>query len=96
MTTWHLSEARRFLGELALPLELVDAARLDAWLIEYCRNTGTNIVGKNDVRQRGPGPLRKGARLDAAINELANLDRLRQMKDGKRQTIAMNPELLLL
>ena len=94
ITLWHLSEARRFFGELALPLELADAARLDAWLIEYCRNTGTNTVGKNDVRQRGPGPLRKGARLDAAISELADFDRVRLMKDGKRQTIAVNPELM--
>ncbi len=96
VAAWHLSEARRFFGELALPVEQADAVRLDTWLIEYCRNTKTNIVGKNHVRQRGPGPLRHGARLDAAINELAELDRLRLTKDGRRQTIAVNPGLLLL
>lgn len=30
ITAWHLSEARRFFGELALPAELADAARLDS------------------------------------------------------------------
>jgi len=27
----HLTEARRFFSELALPEELADAAKLDAW-----------------------------------------------------------------
>lgn len=92
ITAWHLSEARRFFGELALPAELADAARLDGWLIEHCRQARTHMVGKNHVRQHGP--LRDGARLDAAIRELAELDRLRLEKDGKRLTIHLNPALV--
>lgn len=92
ITAWHLSEARRFFGELALPAELADAARLDRWLIEYCRQQRTHMVGKNHARQHGP--LRDGARLDAAIRELATLDRLRLEKDGKRLTIHLNPALV--
>ncbi len=91
ITAWHLSEARRFFGELALPAELADAARLDSWLIEHCRRERTHMVGKNHVRQHGP--LRDGARLDTAIRELAELDRLRLEKDGKRLTIHLNPAL---
>jgi putative DNA primase/helicase len=91
ITAWHLSEARRFFGELALPAELADAARLDAWLIEHCQRGRTHMVGKNHVRQHGP--LRDGARLDTAIRELAELDRLRLEKDGKRLTIHLNPAL---
>jgi putative DNA primase/helicase len=41
------------------------------------------MVGKNHVRQHGT--LRDGGRLDTAIRELAELDRLRLEKDGKRQ-----------
>ena len=92
ITAWHLSEARRFFGELALPAELADAARLDSWLIEHCGQTRTHMVGKNHVRQHGP--LRDGGRLDAAIRELAELDRLRLEKDGKRRTIHLNPALM--
>ncbi len=92
ITAWHLSEARRFFGELALPAELADAARLDSWLIELCRQERTHLVGKNHVRQHGP--LRDGARLDMAIRELAELDRLRLEKDGKRLTIHLNPALV--
>jgi putative DNA primase/helicase len=91
IAAWHLSEARRFFGELALPAELVDAARLDGWLIEYCQRERTHMVGKNHVRQHGP--LRDGGRLDAAIRELAELERLRLEKDGKRLTIHLNPAL---
>jgi len=91
IAAWHLSEARRFFGELALPAELADAARLDAWLIEHCRKGQAHSVGKNYVRQHGP--IRAGVRLDAAICELAELERLRLVKDGKRLTIELNPAL---
>ncbi len=50
------------------------------------------MVGKNHVRQHGP--LRDGGRLDPAIRELAELDRLRLEKDGKRLTIHLNPALV--
>ena len=93
ITAWHLSEARRFLGELALPAELADAAQLDSWLIGYCQRVRTHIVGKNHVRQHGP--LRDGKRLDAAIQELAELDRLELVKVGKRLTIHLNPALVM-
>jgi len=93
IAAWHLSEARRFFGELALPAELADAARLDCWLIEHCRQARTHMVGKNHVRQHGP--LRDGARLDTAIRELAELDRLQLVKDGKRLTIHLNPALVI-
>lgn len=92
IAAWHLSESRRFFGELALPAELADAARLDNWLIEHCRDGRKRIVGKNHIRQHGP--LRDGARLEAAIRELADLDRVRLEKDGKRLTIHLNPALV--
>lgn len=92
IVAWHLEEARRFFGELALPAELADAVRLDGWLLDYCRRKGVAIVAKNHVRQHGP--LRDGTRLDIAIEELSDLDRLRLEKDGKRLTIRINPELL--
>ncbi|MHB8472910.1 MAG: DUF3987 domain-containing protein [Gammaproteobacteria bacterium] len=93
IAAWHLNEARRFFGELALPAELANAARLDTWLIGHCWRERTHLVGKNHTRKHGP--LRDGAALDAAIRELADLDRVRLVKDGKRQTIMVNPSLLI-
>ena len=92
IAAWHLNEARRFFGELALPDELANAARLDSWLLEYCRRVRTHLVGKNHARQHGP--LRDGVALNTAIGELADLDRVRLVKDGKRLTIHVNPKLL--
>lgn len=92
IAAWHLNESRRFFGELALPQELADAVRLDTWLITQCRKRRGYFVGKNYVRQRGP--IRDGTRLDAAIRELAELDRLRLEKDGKRRTIHLNPAVV--
>lgn len=92
IVAWHLSEARRFFGEIALPAELADTARLDSWLIEHCSRLQTHFVGKNQVRQHGP--LRDGVRLDSAIRELVELDRLRLEKNGKRLMIYLNPALL--
>ncbi|MDQ9168993.1 DUF3987 domain-containing protein [Oxalobacteraceae bacterium R-40] len=91
IAAWHLHEARRFFGELALPAELADAARLDSWLITHCKREHTHSVSKNHVRQHGP--IRDITRLDAAIRELTTLDRLRLVKEAKRLTIQINPAL---
>lgn len=93
LAVWHLNEARRFFGELALPAELANAARLDTWLIAHCQRERTHFVGKNHIRQYGP--LRDGATLDAAIRELTALDRVRLDHDGKRQAIKVNPALVI-
>ena len=92
IAAWYLNEARRFFGELAQPPELVDAARLDRWLMDSCRRHGVELVRKNHTRQHGP--LRDGAKLDAAIRELVELDRVALVKDGKRLIIHVNPALL--
>ena len=91
IAAWHLHESRRFFGELALPAELADAVRLDNWLIEHCRRESDCMVSKNRVRQYGP--LRDAAKLDAAIKELADLDRVRITKTGKKTTVQVNPAL---
>jgi putative DNA primase/helicase len=92
ITAWHLSEAQRFFGELALPAELADAMRLDNWLIEYCRRETVQTINKRYLQQHGP--VRDGVRLDAALMELIQLDRLRVRKDGRRVDLELNPALL--
>ncbi len=65
---------------------------IDPRLLEHCQRERTLIVGKNHVRQHGP--LRDGARLDAAIRELGELDRLRLEREGKRLMLYLNPALV--
>jgi putative DNA primase/helicase len=70
---WHLNEARRFFGGLALPAGLADAARLESWLVDRCRKNGSNEVPTKDVQQFGPSGLREKAKIDAAMMELEEL-----------------------
>ena len=94
IAAWHLNESRRFFGELALPAELADAARLDTWLVEYCRREGTHLVPIAKLQQFGPGGLRSKATIETALRELEEAGRARTEREGKRKMIAVNPALL--
>lgn len=94
VAAWHLNESRRFFGELALPVELANAARLDTWLIQYCRREQTNVVARKKVQQFGPGGLREKAALTEALRELAEAGRVRVVHKGRRKEILVNPVLI--
>ncbi len=92
LVAWHLNESRAFFGEIALPKELADAVRTDRWLVGEAKAKGSCTMNKRYVRQHGK--VRDGKRLDAAIKELESLDRLREIKDGKKALLQLNPLLL--
>jgi putative DNA primase/helicase len=89
---WHLSEARRFLGGMALPRALANAIKLDTWLILGCRQRGTERIQTREVMNRGPNPVRLKADLLGAMAELTDAHRARLEDDGR--AIAINPNLL--
>ena len=91
---WHLSEARRFLGEFCMPEELTNAARLESWLIKWCRKKGCTIISRRDIQQYGPYGLRRKAALNAALGELVELGRAREVKTGTNRGIHINPAVL--
>lgn len=95
IAAWHLNEARRFFGELALPAELADAARLDSWLLNYCRRQKTHIVPRREVQRNvTPVHLRQKAVLEDALRELIEAGRVLLVQDGRRKEIHINPALL--
>lgn len=94
IAAWHLSESRRFFGELALPEELGLVVRLDEWLIEFCCKNKTNRVPISQLQQFGPGRLRSKAAIRTAMIELEATHRAKTVIDGKRKIIAVNPKLL--
>jgi putative DNA primase/helicase len=95
IAAWHLHEARRFYGELALPKEQADAARLDTWLLDYCRREKTNVIPRREIQRNvTPGHLRQRAALDIALGELVDAGRVRLIQDGRRREIHVNPALL--
>jgi putative DNA primase/helicase len=95
IAAWHLHEARRFFGELALPEEQANAVRLDAWLIDYCLREKTNIIPRREVQRNiTPVHLRQKMALESALTELLESDRVRLVQDGRRKEIHLNPMLL--
>jgi hypothetical protein len=92
IVAWHLSESKRFFGELSVPDDLANTARLDKWLIGHCLSEGTSTVGKRTAQQFGP--LRKADPLSAALKTLEDMERLRVQRVGKQIVIHVNPALL--
>ena len=92
IAAWHLHEARRFFGELALPVEFADAARLDSWLIEYCQRKRTLLIPTREAQRLGP--VRDKEKLTTALRELKELDRLRVTQEGRQKIIKISPALV--
>ncbi len=95
IAAWHLNEARRFLGELAMPVELAHPLRLEAWMLDYCRRERTDQVPTREVQRCGPGGLRDKAAFTAALKELEELGRARTLQDGRKKMVQINPALLV-
>lgn len=91
---WHLYEARRFFGEIALPEELNNAVMLDQWLIDHCTKHNTDHIGKTTAMQRAPTKLRKKAALEDALNTLEQAHRIRRVIEARTEYIEINPALL--
>jgi len=90
IAAWHLNEARRFFGELALPSDLADAIRVDQFVTRQ-RRAGIDNLPRRELRQYGP--VRDKARLDTALRELVALGRIREVAHGRQTVIQLNPAL---
>ncbi|MDD2465464.1 MAG: DUF3987 domain-containing protein [Desulfobulbus sp.] len=91
---WHLYEARRFLGEIALPVQLSSAAKLDAWLLEHCRQNRVEEISTRDAQRLGPNCTREKSALDGALQELAEAGRVQIVESKRRRLVKINPALL--
>jgi putative DNA primase/helicase len=91
---WHLYEARRFLGEIALPVQLSSAAKLDAWLLEHCWQNRVEEISTRDAQRLGPNCTREKSTLDGALQELAEAGRVQIVESKRRRLVKVNPALL--
>lgn len=91
LVAWHLSEARRFFNEVALPLELADATRLDRWLLDHAARMGADHIATREAQRLGP--IRARERLNDALECLDELNRTRLVREGRRRLIYLNPRI---
>lgn len=95
IAAWHLAEAQRFFGDIALPLGLVDALQLEKWLLDYCIKTGTTVISRREIQRNiTPVHLRKKVALDDALLQLREANRVRLIETEGRKEVHINPELL--
>jgi putative DNA primase/helicase len=90
---WHLIEAARYARQGALPTEFQEARKLEEWLLQFAQQQSLQIgINRNYIRRYGP--LRDGRRLEIALKELSELDRIRLVKEGRTTVVEINPVLL--
>jgi putative DNA primase/helicase len=92
ITAWHLSESRRFFNEVALPVELADASRLDRWLLSHAARLGIASIPTKEAQRLGP--IRDRERINSAMEVLDELNRARLVRLERRRLIFINPALL--
>jgi putative DNA primase/helicase len=94
IVAWHLTEARRYFGEHSLPKLMLQAQRLDDWLVGWCRENGTDSIPTRELQRLGPNCLRNRDTLDKVLAELLDANRARIVTEGKQKRVAVNPALL--
>lgn len=95
LAAWHLNEARRFFGEIALPDELAELVNLDAWLVDYAKRRGVSTFSTTEIMQNvTPTKFRKAANLHQGLSLLEAESRLRFEKEGRKKVVHLNPVLL--
>ena len=72
------------------PQEVLDARRLDDWLMDRLRWDSDVLITKQYCQRCSP--IRDGKRLAAALNQLEAIGRIQQIKKGKSILIEINPE----
>jgi len=89
---WHLTEARRFFGEQAVAPEVLDAGKLENWLVERCLAKGVKFISTRDILQYGP--LRNDDfRRENAYLVLEQAGHVKRIQHGKRKIVLVNPEV---
>lgn len=92
---WYLDESRRFFEEVALPVDLSNALKLDSWLIKYCKDNHTDYIDKRKARQLAPNRLRNMQELEKALTELETHNRVKISQEERKTIIEVNPTLLV-
>ncbi|TXD98174.1 DUF3987 domain-containing protein [Psychrobacter frigidicola] len=73
-----------------------DSEKLSSWLVDKARGKNPPMLNRTDAYNGAPKPMRKNNKL--LQNELDNLEsmgHIRQVQDGKKRVIYINPKLFI-
>lgn len=91
---WHTEQGCSYLGAFSVSPATANAAALDRWLVETCHREGVAEIPRRKVQQFGPSAVREKIALSAALEELAESHRAREVREGRQKLIRINPALL--
>ena len=94
LMTWHLYQFRRYFCELAPTPEMLNAQKLEDWLIRRLRQTGEVQTKTQAILNGGPSALRHRTELDSALQVLIRAKRARKVREGRTELVELNPVLL--
>jgi hypothetical protein len=93
---WYLDEAVRFSSSTDVTEEVRNAEKLEEWLCHRVRENPRDAITVNMIRQKGPGALRGGRRIDDALDLLSDLRRIRvnSSPGSKSRYITVAPQVV--
>lgn len=73
-----------------------DSEKLSSWLVDKVRGKNPPMLNRTDAYNGAPKPMRKNNKvLQNELDNLESMGHIRQMEDGKKKVIYINPKLLI-
>ena len=73
-----------------------DSEKLSSWLVDKARGKNPPMLNRTDAYNGAPKPMRKNNKvLQNELDNLESMGHIRQMEDGKKKVIYINPKLLI-
>ncbi len=73
-----------------------DSEKLSSWLVDKVRGKNPPILNRTDAYNGAPKPMRKNNKvLQNELDNLESMGHIRQMEDGKKKVIYINPKLFI-
>ncbi|MBH0007332.1 DUF3987 domain-containing protein [Psychrobacter sp. SWN149] len=73
-----------------------DSEKLSSWLVDKTKHKIPPIINRTDVFNGAPKPMRKNNKvLQNELDNLESMGHIKQMEDGKKKVIYINPKLFI-
>lgn len=73
-----------------------DSEKLSSWLVDKVKGKNPPMLNRTDAYNGAPKPMRKNNKiLQNELDNLESMGHIRQMEDGKKKVIYINPKLLI-